>query len=85
MSFGSSFLGVPAHDMIVAFGSSFLVLPPLLALVYCVFIWLRKTNMKCSWIGFFATTIAVLILIALPTLMAVFLPVIDFMNRQIAK
>jgi len=57
----------------------------LLALVYCVYVRLRRSHAKSSWIGFFASTTVVLILITLPTIMAVLLPVIEFMNLQLMR
>jgi hypothetical protein len=60
---------------------NFMFVPPLLAFVYCLYLWVRKSNGKNSWTGFFAMTTAVLIFILLPTLVAVLLPVIDFMNH----
>jgi hypothetical protein len=77
---------LPAFTRLVTgLGRSFLAVPPLLALVYCLYVWVRKSHPKSSWIGFFASTTAVLILITLPTIIAVLLPVIDFMNRLTVK
>lgn len=55
-------------------------LPPLLALIYCLFVCFRKSNAKNSWFGFFAATTSALIFIMLPTLIALLLPVIHFIN-----
>ena len=60
---------------------NFMFIPPLLALAYCLYVCFRKSNVKNSWTGFFAITTAVLIFILLPTLIAVLLPVISFMNE----
>jgi len=76
---------LPAFTRMVAGCGSFLAVPPLLALVYCLYFWLRKSHAKRSWMGFFASTTAVLILITLPTMIAVLLPVIDFMNQLMAN
>jgi hypothetical protein len=56
-------------------------LPPLVALVYCVFVWTRKPKGRSFWFGFFASTTALLVLLALPTLIAASLPLIDSLNR----
>lgn len=77
--------GLPAFTRLIVSCGSFLAVPPLLAAMYCAYVWLRKANLKSSWIGFFATTMAVLVLLTLPTLMAVLLPVISFMNLHGAK
>ena len=76
---------LPAFTRLVTGCRSFLGVPPLLALVYCVYVRLRKSQAKSSWMGFFAGTTAVLILITLPTIIAVLLPVIEFMNLQLMR
>ncbi len=68
--------------MVLGLGLRYLVVPPLLALVYCLYVWLRKSYAKSSWIGFFASTTAVLILITVSTIIAVLLPVIDCINAK---
>ncbi|HEX5399401.1 MAG TPA: hypothetical protein VFY06_10175 [Verrucomicrobiae bacterium] len=59
----------------------FMFVPPLLALVYCLYVWFQKSTVKNSWTGFFAVATATLVFILLPTLVAVLLPVISFMNQ----
>jgi hypothetical protein len=78
-------LTLPAFTRFVVGLESYLVLPPLLAAVYCGWIWVRRSSGSHSWVGFFASTIAVLLLLALPTLIAVFLPVIAFINQSVPK
>jgi hypothetical protein len=75
----------PAFTRLIVSCADFLAVPPLLALVYCVYVWVRKSNVKSSWVGFFATTTAALILISLLTVIAVLLPVIDFMHLLVSK
>src|SRR4029077_16426151 len=76
---------LPAFTRLVVGCGSFLVVPPLLALAYCLYVWLRKSHAKNSWMGFFASTTAVLIFLTLPTIMAVLLPMIDFMNHLMRR
>jgi hypothetical protein len=76
---------LPAFTEMMTGIGHYLFIPPLLALGYCLYVWFRKSTAKSSWIGFFAVTTATLIFIALPTLVAVLLPVIDFMNRLPTK
>lgn len=76
---------LPAFTRMVVGCADYLIVPPLLALVYCLYVWVRKTSAGNSWMGFFATTTAVLILITLPTMIAVLLPVIAFMNQLVNK
>jgi hypothetical protein len=76
---------LPAFTRLVMGCGSFLAVPPLLAFVYCLYVWLRKSHAKSSWMGFFASTTAVLILITFPTIIAVLLPMIDLMNQLMRK
>ncbi len=64
--------------------NSIIVMPPLLAAIYCVYVWTRKSLRGSSWVGFFAATMAALILLTLPIMIAVLLPVIAFMNNHFA-
>ena len=41
---------------------------PAVAAVYCVFVWVRKSDGQKTWVGFFATTVYALILLAFPTM-----------------
>jgi hypothetical protein len=54
--------------------------PPVAAVLYCGFVWTRKGRGN-AWFGFFAFTTAALLLMALPTLIAAALPVVDLLNR----
>jgi hypothetical protein len=76
---------IPAYTRLVLACGSYLAVPPLLALVYCLYVWLRKSHAKTSWMGFFAITTALVILITLPIILAILLPVIDFMNSNSSK
>ena len=76
---------LPAFTRLIVSCGDYLAVPPLLALIYCGYVWMRKANVRSSWTGFFATTTAVLILITLPTLFAVLLPVIAFMQQLVSK
>ena len=57
-------------------------IPPILALLYCGFVWTRKSGARHSWFGFFAIATAILFLLALPALVAAALPVIDYINSR---
>jgi hypothetical protein len=74
--------GLPAFTRFAVDCGFYLAVPPLLAAVYCGYVWILKCKGKSSWMGFFATTMAVLVLLTLPTLIAVLLPVIFFMQNQ---
>jgi hypothetical protein len=72
---------LPAFTVLLVGFMPYLIVPPVLAAVYCVYVWFWKSRVSNSWIGFFATTMAVLVLLTLPTLIAVLLPIIAFMNQ----
>jgi hypothetical protein len=57
-------------------------IPPLLALIYCGFVWTRNLYGRRTWFGFFAIATAALLLLALPVLIAAVLPAIDFLNSM---
>ena len=76
---------LPAFTQLVVSCGAYLAVPPLLAVVYCAYVWMRKSLASSSWMGFFAVTLAILMLLTLPTFIAVFLPVIGFMNQLVAR
>jgi hypothetical protein len=53
---------------------------PILAAVYCLWVCFHKADRLPSWIVFFASTMSVLVLLALPTLIAAYLPLINAVN-----
>ena len=54
------------------------------ALAYCIYVWTRKTENRATWIGFLATAMSALVLVVMPTVVAMYLPLIDFINRSTA-
>lgn len=72
---------LPAFTILLLELKDFLAIPPLVAAAYCVFFFLRKETPRSSWVGFFAATAGFLILLALPVAVAVYLPLIDGLNR----
>ena len=56
----------------------------LLALSYCVYVWMRKAERQAPWTGFLATIMSALLLVVLPTIVAIYLPLVDFLNRSTA-
>ena len=76
---------LPALTRMMMGLGNFMFVPPLLAVIYCLHVWFRKSSVKSSWVGFFAVTTAVLIFITLPKLIAVVLPLIDLLNHLSAK
>lgn len=62
---------LPAFTLLLVSTRSWLVVPPLLAAVYCVWTFLRRNPRRASWMGFFATTASLLLLLAFPVIVAV--------------
>lgn len=50
------------------------------ALAYCIYIWVRKSDRAASWTGFLATTMSAVVLVVLPTVVALYLPLVEFIN-----
>jgi predicted membrane-bound mannosyltransferase len=62
-----------------------LIALPVLAAAYCLWVWFRKADRVPSWIGFFATTMGVLVLVALPAMVAAYLPFLTVLNQVADK
>ena len=58
---------------------------PVLAAAYCVYVWARKNDGRLPWIGFFAAATGALVLVMLPAFIAVYLPLLDSINRLASK
>ena len=58
-----------------------MVVLPILAAVYCLWIWFRKADRLPSWIGFFAVSMGILVLVTLPALVAAYLPLYSSLNQ----
>jgi len=62
-----------------------LIVLPILAAVYCLWIGFRRADKLPSWVSFFAATMGVLVLVTLPTLVAAYLPLIMAINDMARK
>jgi hypothetical protein len=62
-----------------------LILLPVLVAGYCLFVWIRKAERSPNWVGFFAGTMMALVLFMLPTMVAVWLPIMQFMDQGLTK
>ena len=60
-----------------------MVMLPIVAAVYCLWIWYRKADKLPSWIGFLAVLMGVWVLVTLPAVIAAYLPLYDSV-RQLA-
>jgi len=71
---------LPAFTMLCVKLRPVLIVLPILAAAYCLWILFRKAERSPSCMSFFATTMSVLVLVALPTLVAAYLPLIKAVN-----
>jgi hypothetical protein len=51
------------------------------AVVYCLVVWFRKTEKCPSWVAFLATAMSSIVLLMLPMIIAIYLPIIDLLQR----
>ena len=62
-----------------------MIILPILAAAYCLWICFRKAERLPSWVVFFAVTMSVLVLVALPTLLAAYLPLLHGITRLASR
>src|ERR1051325_10519433 len=62
----------------MAVGPVLLAILAFLALGYCIYVWVRRAERTAAWVGFLATTMSALVLVLLPTVVAIYIPVVDF-------
>ena len=77
--------GLPAFTRLCMTAGPFLLAAfVILALCYCIYVWVRKAERPAPWTGFLATTMSALVLVLLPTVVAIYIPLVDFLNRSTA-
>ena len=74
---GQRELVLPAFTIFCVSLRPLLVVLPVLAAAYCLWIWFRKSEKMPSWVGFFAVTMGLLVLTTLPAMVAAYLPLIN--------
>ena len=75
-------LPLPAFTRLcMAAGPVLLAVLALLALGYCIYVCVRKAERPASWIGFLATTMSAVVLVLLPSVVAIYIALADFLNR----
>jgi hypothetical protein len=60
----------------IAMGIRMVVGLPILAACYCLWVWLKKADSRLSWVSFLAVTTAALVFVTLPTIIALYLPLV---------
>ena len=77
---------LPAFSRLcVGLGPTLVIGLAIVATAYCVWVWMRKADSRLSWVAFLATTMAALVLVMLPTMIAIVLPLIDAVNHLASK
>lgn len=71
---------LPAFTHLLMDWKWLLVVPPMAALGYCLWVWMGKASLRSGWMGFFALTVGILMLLAFPITVAVLLPLIDWLH-----
>jgi hypothetical protein len=80
-SYGAHGKSLPGFTVFCVGLRPMMIVLPILAAAYCLWVWLRKADRLPSWVVFFAATTSVLVLVTLQTLIAAYLPLIDVVNN----
>ena len=72
----------PFARVCVTYGPLVAAALALSALAYCVYVWTRKEGKQTNWIGFLATAVSALLVVLMPTVVAMYITVADFINRS---
>ena len=82
----------PGQTVLPAFTRLCMAVGPILlgvlvlaALGYCLWVWLRKAGRQAPWVSFLATGMSALVLVVLPTVVAIYLPLIAFLNLSAVR
>ena len=82
---GVNHLGAPAFTRLFWGLMPYWYVLPIIAAIYCGFIWTRKSAHKASWFAFFSLATATLFVLLLPVLIAMELPIISFLHQISVK
>jgi hypothetical protein len=59
-----------------------MIVLPILVAAYCLWIGFRGAARLPSWVVFFAATMSALVFVTLPTLVAAYLPLVDYLANR---
>ncbi|MEI6567533.1 MAG: hypothetical protein WCR20_12720 [Verrucomicrobiota bacterium] len=65
----------------MAIGPGIIIGLAVLGTLYCLWVWLRKSETPIPWVGFLATATGSLFLVTLPIVVATYLPLVNALNR----
>jgi uncharacterized BrkB/YihY/UPF0761 family membrane protein len=75
-------LQLPAFTrFIIGSGTWIVVALPILAAAYCLWVCIRKGENRNSWVAFLSTATAALLFVTLPTIVAIYLPLVNALNH----
>ena|SRR5437016_13225685 len=72
----------PFTRLCVSYGPLLMAGLAISAVAYCIYVWTRKAENRATWIGFLATALSALVLLLMPTVVAMYITVVDFINRS---
>jgi len=76
---------LPAFTILCVSLRPLVIALPIVAAIYCLWVWFRKADSVPSWIGFFAVTTGTLVLVTLPAMLAAYLPLLSAVNSLACK
>jgi hypothetical protein len=62
-----------------------LIALPVVAAMYCLWVWFRRADRVPSWMDFFAATMGSLVLVAFPAMLAAYLPLLSYVASHVAS
>ena len=69
----------------IGLGTWIVVALPIVATAYCLWVWIRKGENRNSWVAFLATATAALLFVTLPSIVAIYLPLVKALNHLPAQ
>ena len=73
---------LPAFSQLCVNLRPVLIVPPALAAMYCLYVWVRRAENQPRWIGFFATVVMLLLLLTIVTFIAAWLPLVKVIELR---
>ncbi len=71
---------LPSFTLLCSSFRPVLLALPIVAAIYCLWVWFRKADRIPSWMGFFAATMGTLVLVAFPAMLGAYLPLLFVVN-----
>ena len=65
----------------IGLGTWLVVALPIVATAYCLWVWIRKNENRNSWVAFLATSTATLLFLMLPSIVAIYLPLVNALHH----